>query len=58
VPARGAGPQRPLLRAGLFQQGIGEAADVEVAADGRGAVLVEDLLGVCIGKQRIHYSPG
>ena len=54
---RGAYAQRPLLRPGSFKQCIGQAADVEVAADGRGAVLVEDLLGVCIGKQgRIHYS--
>ncbi len=48
----GAGGQRPLLGPGLFQQRIGEAADVEVAADGAGAVLVENLLDLHVGKQR------
>ena len=44
---------RPLLRAGVIEQGIAEAGDIEVAAARAFAMLVEDGLGIAVREQGV-----
>lgn len=52
----GAGRQRPLLRAGGFEQAMAETVAVEVAADRGGAVFEEDLFGRAPGQDRSRLA--